>query len=165
MDHARPVPEDLNELEILLMQGASTIRQVEAAERLVLKVDNLREWLIKNNYLRMHMSETGPYAATYFAEAFAAVVEILRGGSIALEASGLTKSSFSALAVAANLSGRVQNSIRYTVHEIDDVDAQAVAEAILYAMGYMDATVDLYGNEVDGDGPNRLAYEKRWVEP
>ncbi|MFJ5927731.1 hypothetical protein ACIQF6_34570 [Kitasatospora sp. NPDC092948] len=161
MDDADRLPEDPTELERLLMRGASTIRWVEAAERLVLQVDNLRDWLIKNHFLRMHMSASGPYAATDFAEAFAAACEILRGGSSALEASGLSRSSFSVLGVAANLCGRVQNSLRHSVHEIDDHDAQAVALAVLYAMGYMDATVDVNGNEVDGWRPNSSAYEGR----
>ncbi|GAB7184605.1 hypothetical protein ATKI12_4436 [Kitasatospora sp. Ki12] len=165
MDTTDRLPDDLTELERLLMRGASTIRWVEAAERLVLQVDNLRDWLIKNHFLRLYRSESGSYAATDFAEAFDAACEILRGGSSALEASGLRRSSFSVLGVAANLCGRVQNSLRHSVHEIDDHDAQAVALAVLYAIGHMDATVDVNGNEVDGWGPNSLAYEERLTQP
>ncbi|SOB83777.1 hypothetical protein [Streptomyces sp. 1331.2] len=165
MDDADRIPEDLTELGRLLMRGASTIRWVEAAERLVLQVDNLRDWLIKNHFLRMYMSESGPYAATDFAGAFNAACEISRGGSSALDASGLHRSSFAVLGAAANLCGRVQNSLRYSVHEIDESDARAVALAVLYAMGYMDATVDVNGNEVDGWGPNSRAYEDRLSQP
>ncbi|MFJ4678555.1 hypothetical protein [Kitasatospora sp. NPDC088783] len=161
MERANRLPEDPTELEQLLMRGASTVRQVEAAERLVLRVPQLRAWLIERGFLAVRRQGDFVYASTYFEEAVDAAVEILRGGHQALADTGLTMSGFSVLGVAANLSGQVQNSLRYAAHTIDDDDAKLVAEAVLYALGYMDATVDVHGNEVDGWGPNSLAYEER----
>jgi hypothetical protein len=161
-DGSSVVPQDPKILGPLLMKGASTVRQVEAAERLVLQIPTLRSWLIEKQFLLMYESQAGSYAATDFARAYAEATEIKRrGGDEALKNSGLSESCWSVLGVAANLSGRVANSLRYAVHDIGDEDATLVAEAVLYAFGFMDATVDVCGGNGDRIGPNELDYERR----
>ncbi|WP_328912231.1 MULTISPECIES: hypothetical protein [unclassified Streptomyces] len=139
---------------------------MEAAERLVLRVEGLRLWLVKHGFMRMHRDSAGRlYAATDFDRAYAEAIEMQRsGGDGALAASGLNTSEWSVLGIAANLSGKVGNSLRYSVHNIDADHASLAAEAVLYAMGYMDATIDVVGNEVDGIGPNGVDYERRLNE-
>lgn len=165
-DDVGEIPADIDRLEALLLRGASTVYAVEAAERLVVRVEGLRVWLIRNGFLRVHHDSTGRLcAATDFAQAYAETIELQRsGGDRALAASGLNESEWSVLGVAANLSGTVRTSLRYSVHDIDADHARLAAEAVLYAMGYMDAIIDVTGNEVDGLGPNGADYERRLGE-
>ncbi|MEU6851721.1 hypothetical protein ABZ901_17565 [Actinacidiphila alni] len=159
------IPQDLAKLEELLLRGASTVRQVEAAERLVLRVSGLRDWLIANHFVRKYNDDSGVFAATDFESAYRYANELKRtGGDGALSESGLNESHYSVLGVAANLSGKIANSLRYAVHNIDEEDAQLVAESLLYAFGYMDAVVDVTGNETDGIGPNAIEYDRRTLE-
>jgi hypothetical protein len=146
------------------MRGASTIREAEAAERLVLQTPELREWLIDRQLIRLYRHGKKVYARTQFAEAEDAAREILRNGDDALEVTGLSMTCWSVLGVAANLSGQVSSSLRGTVHDLDDDQAKLVGEAIMYAFGYMDASVEVNGEWGDEMGPNALDYERRLGE-
>lgn len=161
-DETTEVPRDPSVLGPLLMRGASTIRQAEAAERLVVQVADLRDWLINNQFIEL-IHGNKPYARTHFREATARASEILRNGYDALEASGLSMSCWSVLEVAANLSGEVTGTLR-DVNELDDKHAKLVGEAILYAFGYFDATVELNGNWGEEMGPNAIEYQRRFYE-
>lgn len=157
-------PRDPAVLEELLMRGASTACQVEAAERLVVQIPELRNWLIDKRLIKMYRHEKKVYARTQFDEASNLASEILRDGDDALEESGLSMSGWSVLGVAANLSGRVSSSLRDVVRELDDAHAKLVGEAIMYAFGYMDAVVEVNGDLGDDLGPNSLKYERRLTD-
>lgn len=161
-DESTQVPRDPEILEALLMRGASPIRQAEAAERLVVRVPDLQNWLINNGFIELRHQQR-PYAITRFKEALAATGEILRNGYDALEDSGLSLSCWSVLLVAANLSGEVRSTLR-EVKELDDEHAKLVAEAVLYSFGFFDATVDVNGGYGEDElGPNAIAYEERFA--
>ena len=163
VDESTGIPRDPAVLGPLLMRGASTIRQAEAAERLVVQVPELRDWLINNQFIELYQGKRKPYARTKFKEAADRACEILRNGYSALEESGLSMSCWSVLEVSANLSGEVKGTLR-DVNELEDEHAKLVGEAVLYAFGFFDATVDVNGGWGEEMGPNAADYDRRFGE-
>jgi hypothetical protein len=159
-DESRRILRDPATLELLLLRGASTIPQAEAAERLVVKVPQLRDWLISNQFIELHHGKK-PYARTHFKEATDRASDILRNGYSALEDSGLSMSCWSVLEVAANLSGEVVGTLR-DVKDLENEHAKLVGEAVLYAFGFFDATVDVDGGWGEEMGPNAVEYNRRF---
>lgn len=78
-------------------------------------------------------------------------------------AEGPEPSEANVLWVAASLWGEDVGSLRYAVEDLDACHAQRVAEAVMYAAGYMDGVADPLACEAEGPGtgPNAVAHEKR----
>ncbi len=157
------LPEDPHELYRLLLRGASTVWQLEAAEILVFKVKTLRDWLIRNHFIKKCNDQIRPYASTDFRAALDRADELPRDED-ASNASWLGVSERAVLCVASSLSGQVQvGTLRQVMTDLEEEHAQFVAEAMMYAAGFMDATADPDGNEPGppGSGPNAIAHERR----
>ncbi|SEL54039.1 hypothetical protein SAMN05414137_109325 [Streptacidiphilus jiangxiensis] len=157
------LPEDPDELYRLLMRGASTVWQVEAAERLIFQVGTLRQWLVGNGFIRLEGDRPRPWASTHFDEALAKVLELSRDGR-AFEATGPGRSERAVLLVAAGLSGQARiDTLRHFMPDLEEDHARLVAEAMMYAAGLMDGAADPTAHEADGPGtgPNARAHERR----
>lgn len=153
----------LDGLYKLLMEGASGVMQVEAAERLVFFVPTLRTWLIDNGFMRLHGEGAECYAATQFDEAIERLRELSLDGRQFGEF-GPGKSERAVFYAAAALSGKASvGTLRNFMPDLEAEHARLVAEAMLYAAGYMDGAADPWANEIEGPGtgPNAAAYESR----
>lgn len=162
-DGARRLPGDPDELYELLMRGAGTVWQVEAAVRLSFEALELRRWLIGNGYVRWFDGPGGPYLGVAFDEAVDRVHELSRDGRL-FAGSGPGKSERAVLTVAASLSGQTDvGTLRHFMPDLDAEHARLVAEAMMYAAGWMDGAADPFANEVDGPGtgPNAVAHDAR----
>lgn len=163
-----PLAQDPDELYRLLMRGAGTIPQLEAAHRLVFQVDRLCSWLISSGCISQERLDLDdgrslPYAAVRFDAAEKRVRELSRDGRLLAEY-GPGKSERAALLVAAALSGQTSvGTLRDVMPDLNQDHARLVAEAMMYAAGWMDGAADPMAFEVDGPGtgPNAVAHDRR----
>jgi hypothetical protein len=159
---------DENELYERLMRSASFVWQCEAAVRLVFKTTALRQWLIERRFVVSGVLNGLPIAEIMFAEA-CAHIRSLSASAGRREAEGPERSEANVLWVAASLWGEDVGSLGYAVEELDAGHAQRVAEAVMYAAGYMDGKADPLAGDAEGPGtgPNAVAHEKRawWEDP
>lgn len=153
------LPGDPHELYKLLMRGASTLWPVEAAERLIFHTESLRQWLVENNFIRACVFDERVAASTHFDEALAAWDR--RPNAQSSEYS----SDYAVLRCAASLAGKLRIDLRSTLEYLDERSAKLVAEAVMYAAGFMDGEANPVAN--DGphgqSGPNWADHERRIV--
>ncbi|MER8184906.1 hypothetical protein [Kitasatospora sp. NPDC094015] len=148
------------ELYELLMNSAALKPQMEAARRLIFNSLRVREWMIENGFVDLVEKPDGRCAVILLDRAMEYV-----DGCIARHEGipGLTRSEYAVICVAANISG-ARTSLRYILPDLDRADMEAVAEAMMYAAGFMDGLADAAGNEpADGSelGPNSADFDRR----
>lgn len=162
-ENKAPLPQDGSELYKLIMRGASPFWQVEAAARLVFQVETLRGWLLSNGFIERCEGQSRPYARILFSEALDRVGELNKSGRD-FDAYGPGESERAVLLVAVSLVGDSQvGTLRHFMPDLEEDHAQLVAEAMMYAAGFMDATVDPWGNSpgLPGTGPNAVEHKNR----
>ncbi|WP_162257850.1 hypothetical protein [Kitasatospora sp. Root107] len=149
----------------LAMRGTSCLIPVEAAVWLVFQVEELRDWLVGNGFVPMVERPDSAYAVVDFARALETLWEPRQAGRESLQ-DGLSESSKGVLIAAANLSGLSTDPLRHSIQALEYDEARLVAQAVMYAAGFMDGSADPFGNEVPNDGtgagPHAAAHEKRW---
>ncbi|WP_282204959.1 hypothetical protein [Kitasatospora fiedleri] len=130
-----------------LMRAVCPSSQGEAAFRLVYRVEPLWEWLLSHGFIELKSREHYDLVDIDLRSALARMRE--DGGSSGSEGSGpeIDGSSRAVLAVAANLAGSDHGSLRNVLPELDGEHVAFVAEAVMYAAGYLDGSADPWGNE------------------
>ncbi|WP_030273677.1 hypothetical protein [Streptomyces sp. NRRL B-24484] len=149
-----------------LMRGACTVAQVEAAYRLVFQVEPLWEWLLERGFVELCSRERYDLLEVKLASA---LDHVWRNRDLpVLDAGASGTSARAVLTVAANLAGKDHTSLRNTLYDLDEDHMRPVAEAMMYAAGFLDGSADPWGNEDPGAergwGPNSLAREERLEE-
>jgi hypothetical protein len=144
----------LDEAYRLLMRAGGTIYEVEAALDLVYRTPRLFATMRQSGFVRSEDEPGGrPFLNVYFAEALAAQ----QAGSLKLSGSEL-----SVLRIAASLAGKLAVNLRYDVTDLDRESVRHVAEAIMRAMGCLDASADPTGGFPESiEGPRSEAYDLR----
>ncbi|BAJ32902.1 hypothetical protein KSE_71460 [Kitasatospora setae KM-6054] len=150
-----------------LMRSAWFQSEYEAAIRLVFRVEELWDWLMRWGCVEHVSQERYDILEVRFAKA----LELYRAGSSTkpgTAASELSDSLASVLLVAASLAGKEQLTMRFAFYLLEEDHARYVAEAVLHSAGFLDATADPWGGEPEGCprgwGPHSTAREQRWWE-
>ncbi len=146
----------MDETYRLLIRAGGTIHQVEAAIDLLYRTPSLLAEMQEHGFVRPDVEPGGrPFLNVYFDEAAAAQ----QAGSLKL-----SPSDVAVLRIAASLAGKMAVNLRYDIGGLDRDAVRHVAEAMMRAMGWLDATADPAGGFADDvDGPRTQAHDLRIV--
>ncbi|MFE2352041.1 hypothetical protein [Kitasatospora cineracea] len=153
-----------------LMRAVCPSSQGEAAFRLVYQVEPLWEWLLARGLVTVESRERYDLLDVDLPGALTRLQE--EGGVAGPEGRDdpVARSAGAVLAVAANLAGSLHCSLRNVLYELTGDHVRLVAEAMMYAAGYLDGSADPWGNEGPASGheeewgPNSVAREERLAE-
>ncbi len=153
-----------------LMRAVCPSSQGEAAFRLVYRVEPLWEWLLARGLVTVESRERYDL---FDADLPGAPARLWEGGGVPVTEGGdeaVARSAGAVPAVAANLAGSHHCGLRNVLYELTGEHLRLVAEAVVYAAGYLDGSADPWGNEgpaaghEEGWGPNSVAQEERLAE-
>ncbi|MFK0193825.1 hypothetical protein [Kitasatospora sp. NPDC090308] len=136
--------EDRARLYALALRGASGQPPVQAAVRLAFQVAEVRDWLVRNGFVPTADGPDGPSAAVDFRHAMDRLGRPRQAGRTSAR-DGLGEPAKAVLTVAAGLAGVRTGPLRHAIEGLTPEQARLVAEAVMQAAGYPDATAEPHG--------------------
>lgn len=150
---------NIEELRELFMRGAWGVStSAEAGYRLAFEVESVRHWLLSHGLAHLRSIN----GIDYVEIDFDACSQRLSSARANPASADLDKSGVAVMDFIASFAGRESINIRNSSNLSRD-DARLVAEAVMYASGFMDGTADSTANDGPngGDGPNAMAHDRR----
>lgn len=147
------IPAD--ELITLLLRASLSSEALAAGSRLAAQVDEVRTWLARQGYIKLASSDGGAHYATID---FTAALAELPGFRRDPRQSPLSRSAIDVIAFAGSLAGSGSVTLRSSCN-FDETSVKYVAEAIMYAAGFMDGAADPTANDPGDGGLNSRAHD------
>ncbi|ROR46202.1 hypothetical protein [Kitasatospora cineracea] len=135
---------DREHLAELALRAAAGLPPVEAGVRLAFQVEEVGDWLVGNGFVPLAEGPDGPSATVDFRRAMDRLGRPRQAGRAAAR-DVLGDRAKAVLTVAAGLAGVRTGPLRHAIEGLTHREARLVAEAVMHAAGFPDASANPYG--------------------